>query len=456
MNEKILVAAFLVLFTFQVSGFDASIEPVKPEAEADSPAEFQLNIENTESADKTYSISLLSPKSSWFYYPGTVRADANSNQTATITVSPTEKAVQQRYRFDMKVRQTDTGETKELTGFFNVKQPYILHIIDLNQDKEEVNPGESFNTQIEVQNLDSQSISDYEVRAEYRNQTRTGSGTEILSKGTRRFNFTFQTSKNAKPSTEQIQYTVTADNETQSTTQQKITINTVENLEKTSQTQNRLIEVQETVKAVNNGNTRVNTTVQTEIPSYLSSITETYPEPSNITERDGKIVYTWQTELEPGESFSASYKTKYWVLIAALTLIALGITVIKLLTNDINIRKNTSREGEKVKIDIEIENDGQKTFEKLHLEEFIPDIASVDETFDMNTPKIRKTNEGTKLNWEIQDLTPGDQRIIQYRIKPKVQVEGTVKLQKAVLKNSDGETIRESKETTTEFQPDTN
>jgi uncharacterized membrane protein len=455
MRKKILLTTLLIILTIQASSFNASIESIKQEAETESPAEFQINIENKGTTEETYSLSLLSPKSSWFSYPNRITTQPNTVQTKKLTIEPDKEAVQSRYKFDLRIRELSTNTVKQVTGYFNVKQPYIINIVSLSQNKEKINPGETFNTQIEIQNLDSQTLSTYEIKAQYKNQTQTRTGTPILSKGTRRYNYTFQAHPNATPSTENINYTITAKNKTQNTANQKITIKTVKNLQKTSQTENQLITVQKTVKATNKGNTPQNTTLETQIPSYLSSITQTTPEPTQTTQKNGKTIYKWNKTLQPGESLSASHKTKYWVLILALTLIALGITAIKLLNNDIQITKETSKEGEKVKIEIEIENTGQKTFEKLHLEEFIPDIATVDETFDMNTPKIRKTNEGTKLNWEIQDLTPGDQRIIQYQIKPKVQVEGEVTLQKATLKNNEGETIRETKETKTEFNPDT-
>lgn len=449
--KKILVLAFVLFFAFSAAAFTVDMETVRSSADQSSPAQFEVAIENTDGQNHTYSVSILSPKSSWLYYPDTVRVPAYSNKTFNITASPVENALQQRYRFDGKVREQASGEINEFSGIFNVQQPYKLHIIDLKQDKQILMPGEVVSTEIEVKNLDSSALENYEIQAEYRNQSKTDSGTSILPGGTRRYEFNFKTSKNASPGTHQINYTVMAEGQLQNTAQQTVTIQSVENISRSENTENRILVFRKTVAATNIGNSPSNISLTTENPSYLESITSPIPETAEVRSVAGETVYTWNTQLGPGEEFSASYQVNYWVPFAGIMLLTLGIAAIKLIGNSVSLIKTAENDGDNIKINLEIENTAEKTVEELRLEEFIPDIATVDEKFSMKTPKIRKTNEGTKLTWKIQDLEPGDQRIIQYQIKPKVQVEDKVEFQKAVLKNLDGEKVAESNKASAEF-----
>jgi hypothetical protein len=449
--KKILPALLIILMAFSAASFTASLDTVKQDANVTSPAQFQLQVENPSPDNESYSFSVLSPKSSWFYYPNNLRVNANSNGTANITVSPVEKALQQRYRFDVTVLEESSGEVKDLTGFFRVNQPYRLHIVSLKQDRQKVLPGEAVSTEIEIQNLDSTAVSNYEVKAEYRNQVRTDSGTEILPEGTRRYAFSFRTARNATPATHPITYTVTADGQLQNTAEQTITVESVQNMSRTEETEDRILTLEKTVTAENTGNSPTNTSITAEVPSYLSSITTTEPEPDSIEEIAGQTVYTWETRLEPGESFSTGYTTQYWIPLLGTVLLAAGVFAIKMLGRDVVIRKTAEKDGDQIKVNLEIENTGEKTFDRLELEDFIPDIATVDESFSMNTPKIRKTGDGTRLTWNVEKLEPGDQRIIQYRIKPKVDVEEKVKFQRAELKDTEGQTVTQSNTATSEF-----
>ncbi|QGA80605.1 hypothetical protein [Candidatus Nanohalobium constans] len=449
--KKLVLPAAIILLVFTVSALETSITPVKSSANQSSPAVFNVTLQNQNPDNQTYSVSILSPKSSWLYYPKTIKAPGYSNKTFQITASPVEDALQQRYRFDGKIREQKTGKTKQFTGIFNVQQPYKLHIIDLKQEKTSFIPGEIINTEIEVKNLDSQPIENYQVKAAYKNKTKTETGTRILPGGTRRYEFSFRTDKNATPGTNQIEYTVTADNKLQTTAAQKTTIETVKNISETQQTNNKILVFEKTVKAKNTGNSPTNVTLTAETPAYLQSITSTSIKPNQTQEIDGKTVYTWQKTLQPDEQFSATYQVNYWIPVAAITLLILMLAAIKLLGNNISLIKTAETDGNSIKINLEIENNGEKTIEQLELEEFIPDIATVDESFSMNTPKIRKTNEGTKLTWQVEDLEPGDQRIIQYKIRPKVQVEEEVDFQPATIRDTEGKKIAESNTTSAEF-----
>jgi len=71
----------------------------------------------------------------------------------------------------------------------------------------------------------------------------------------------------------------------------------------------------------------------------------------------------------------------------------------------------------------------------------------------MAKPVIRKTNNGTRLVWEIDSMEPGEQRVFEYSIKPLVEVEGGITLPEAELEIAE-ERIGETDEKTVEFRPE--
>lgn len=421
-------------------------------AEPSSPAQFDITIENEGAVNHSYRLSVLSPKSSWIYYPSNVRVPAGENRSIPLTVSPVNDSLQQRYSFDLTIGEVSSGEIQEITGFFNVKQPYSVQITGLEKSGEEFYPGEVFETSITIKNLENELLRDYSVESAYGNKTRSETGTPILPGGQRRYSFRFRVGEDAVPGERKLIYTVRAGDEQRRFTQ-NIRVRKVENLSINSTRQNSILSNTVRKSISNTGNSPSNASLTAEVPSYLAPITETSPQ-AEEEKVDGRTIYTWKQDLGPSESFSASYTVKYWIPALGIVLLLAGLVAIKKIGTAVSIEKTVEEHDGEIKVMLEIENKGERTLEGLELEEFIPDIATVEERFEMNAPRIRETSEGTKLNWEV-DLEPGDQRVIQYRIKPRVEVEEEVELQKTVLKDSRGQKIAESNQTSVEFRPST-
>lgn len=455
MKKKTLLALVTVLMVLPAAAFNLSLQPEENTAGPESPADYQVNLSNTDTDNHSYSISLISPRSSWFYTSSTVNVDAETSNTFNLTASPVKNALQERYRFKLKAREVETGNVKTVTGFLQVSQPYRLQIKDVKLEENSFNPGEVLETSVRVRNLDNTPLNDYSVETAYRNQTRSKSGTAILPGGERIYDYSFRVSPDSRPGNHTLKYRTRVNGEIDVSTEKNIRIEEVVNISRNSSTENRILTLSKNQTVRNTGNSPSKATLTLQIPSYLTPITTTTPEPDTTKEVEGNTIYTWKNNLKPGESYTASYTTRYWIPLTATLLLAAVITAVKKLGQEIQIQKTTEYEKGEVKVKIEITNTTDKTFRQLQLEDFIPDIANVSKTFHMNTPEVRKTSKGTVLDWKIEKLEPGDQRIIQYRIEPKLEVEGKAKLQSATLKDQNGQKIAESKTASTRFKPDT-
>jgi len=188
------------------------------------------------------------------------------------------------------------------------------------------------------------------------------------------------------------------------------------------------------------------------VESYLVPITKFNKNPDSMKESGTQQVYRWNVNLKPGEQFMVQRTTNYWMPAAALLGIIAALVILKKLGDTVKIQKKAEKHSEGLKISIEIENISDTTFTDAEVEDFVPDIAEVEKNFEMAAPTVRRTNEGTKLVWDLEDLKPGDQRVLQYVIRPKVEVEGGAELQEAVLKEN-GKEIKKSNKVQTDFQP---
>lgn len=448
---KRLLPLLIILFTFSAAAFTTSLEAEKQQASPEEPAEFNLNINNTDLYNHTYSVSLISPKSSWIYYPQNKQVDANSDEDLMLTVSPVQEAIQQRYKFDLKIRE-DTGETREQSGFFHVKQPYNVQITSLEQSTKTLLPGEKLNTSIRIKNLDNMPLQDYTVVASYRGDVKTRTGTQVLAGGERRFKYSFQVPENAAPEENNIKYRITAP-ETDRTAEQTFTVEKTENIEKEKAIDDKLLVKTVTLSAENTGNAEAKAVVKAEISSYLEPFTAFSSNPEKKESDPNK--YAWTQTLGPDQSFSETYTVSYWQPILVIALLLAGIAAIKKIGGNVKLKKTAGRSDGEIKVKLEITNKSDKTFEEAQLVEFIPNIAEVNEKFDMNQPETRDTDDGTRIEWKVEELEPGDQRIIQYKIKPRIQVEEEVTLKAAVLKDVNGQKISKSNSEDARFNPDT-
>jgi len=68
----------------------------------------------------------------------------------------------------------------------------------------------------------------------------------------------------------------------------------------------------------------------------------------------------------------------------------------------------------------------------------------------MAKPEIRKKRDGTQLTWNIEKLEPGDQLVFEYKMQPKVEVEGGITLNSTKVLDSKGKKITSSKKQDTE------
>ena len=169
-----------------------------------------------------------------------------------------------------------------------------------------------------------------------------------------------------------------------------------------------------------------------------------YPktEPEEIERKENRVVYKWIVPpLSPGEEYRIIYEVSVWnvVLVFSILIVILVYLFTQIFKVDIKksyrARKPLTKESE-VCVTLEVKNRGRKEIKNVVVVDYVPSIMKVVEKFETLRPMIRKIRGGTQLVWKLGTLSPGDERIITYRVKPIVDILGTIRLPKAYIKYS--------------------
>ncbi len=77
----------------------------------------------------------------------------------------------------------------------------------------------------------------------------------------------------------------------------------------------------------------------------------------------------------------------------------------------------------------------------------MPGIANVEKEIEAGTLKpheFRHTSRGTKVIWSLPELEPHEHRVINYKIKAKLNILGSFSLPRAVVEYSRGKRKRKA------------
>ncbi|MFB6147750.1 MAG: hypothetical protein ABEJ66_02590, partial [Candidatus Nanohaloarchaea archaeon] len=422
--RKVLMAAALLLLLGTVSAFDADYRTVDRVASPEDPAVFELEVRNTGSEEKIFSVSVR-PYSYWFYTDSGVTVEPGENHTFRLLVTPPGNAVQQNYRFDATV--SAGGETRRFTEFFTVEHENDLVIRSLTIGRDSYRPGETLRVRVGILNTAPSRVENYSVRMALGNSTAAKEGLPLSPGSSGRLAMNLRV-PDMSPGRKKVQVEILRNGEVMQSVTQKVEIEAVTRIERETDADNRLLFYTWSGSVTNEGNHPVNITIDTTLADYLRPITSFSPDPERKRSSNNLHTYVWSYRLEPGETVKVSYQTDYWIPAAILVALLAGLVALKKVRTRISFTKTAQATDEGVKVQIELENRSGTPVRDVTVKDFVPDIASVVDDFPMASPVRRKTSNGTRLSWEIDELEPGSQRVFEYSIRPRFEVEGGVTL----------------------------
>lgn len=412
-----------------------------------------LTIENNQTKTDTFSISVW--PSYWAgvitsIVPDSVKVGEQSTRTSKLTFTVDISADEIDSLFKVSVTSSsDKTVTDSQNILLRIKRKTPVYISDLKLDKYALNPGNMIKMDISLLNLVDTASGRYGL------QTVIKSGNKIIErfddtvvnipgKSTEIVSHTYTFGKYAEPGTYSIESTLKDSlNKVVSIRAVEMRMNSVykiptEYTEKTTDYSVFPLWMTTTIKIKNDGNVASPSFQVTErVPAFAGLFFDPEIEPISRVDVDGSIVYSWIIQtLEPGREITIRYKFVIWTMwTGALVIIVCAFAILRYVYA-MKIFKRYKYEGpilaeKEIPIMLEVKNKTRHEIKNITVKDVVPPIAQLVKKFETLTPEIKDTTVGTELSWKIKSLRPKEERILTYRIKPIVEIIGTMKLSKA-------------------------
>ena len=185
------------------------------------------------------------------------------------------------------------------------------------------------------------------------------------------------------------------------------------------------------VQKINEGNTKseVTTIVKKNLISALFTSFNIAPDKKELS--GFSINYVFRKELAPGQTLDVIAKTNWWILILLIIVLIIIYKLIdKYLKNKLVLKKRVSlvrTKGGEFALRVSITAKARDFVEKIRIYDRLPPMVKVFEKYgSINPDKIDTLNR--RLEWNIQALGKGEERVMSYIIYSKIGVVGRFEL----------------------------
>ncbi len=185
-----------------------------------------------------------------------------------------------------------------------------------------------------------------------------------------------------------------------------------------------------TLTAVNNGNAKGEAVLEDKIVAAMSFYDFGEKEPE-VVDVKGRNILRWKCDLNPGERCSVTYRVDY-TLIPVVLIIAIGILLyLYYYLQKPRVLRFSSKKDGKFNVYVHVKNRSRKDLEDVEITEDVPGILEFIEPDEGVVPtKVRKTGKGTQVSWIFRKLRPKEERVVSYKLKPRLSVLGGIDLPK--------------------------
>lgn len=203
-----------------------------------------------------------------------------------------------------------------------------------------------------------------------------------------------------------------------------------ENIETTETNKGIVIQKHEIIKEnVGNVQKRVAITVEKSLLTYFFTSVNIDP---SISEFNGLgMAYTWEKDLYPGEKLDIVVKTNWlYPIIVIILIILIVFFVRRYIKMDLIFRKKVSfvkTRGGEFALKVQVRVKAKRFVEKIKITDKLPHLVSLYEKFGAIAPdNVDMKNK--KLEWNVEALNKGEERIFSYIVYSKIGVFGKFEL----------------------------
>lgn len=177
-----------------------------------------------------------------------------------------------------------------------------------------------------------------------------------------------------------------------------------------------------TVSKENNGNTLSKEQIIIEKNIISRLFTSFSPEPKSVERSGLKVIYTWDKELNPGDSLSVVVRTNWLYPFLLVALVVIIIVLVKRSTlTDVILRKKVAfvrAKGGQFALKVTLFINAKKYVERVSIIDRLPALMKVYQKFGGEQPS--RTDEKNRLiEWDFEKLEAGEVRTLSYIIYSK-------------------------------------
>lgn len=189
------------------------------------------------------------------------------------------------------------------------------------------------------------------------------------------------------------------------------------------------------VTKTNDGNSATKVTITMSTP-VVSSLFTTFNDAPKTRKEGQMYIYEWEKELNPGESYTVSLKTNYYMPFLVFLLLLLALVIFKVVTKSpVEITKKVARVKTKSgafasKIIISVKNTG-KPVTNVKIIDRLPAFTEIlPNKFSVLTPsEIKKRS----VVWSIPQMATDEEILFSYIVYSKVNIFGKLEVPPAVV-----------------------
>ncbi|MGC8812324.1 MAG: hypothetical protein ACP5O8_01930 [Candidatus Aenigmatarchaeota archaeon] len=455
--KKLLLFSILVILllipSVHAQDVQLFVETTQTKIYAGKTGSIEVTVFNNQNFTDTFSVTVWPPQLGDVITSienPSLRISPKSNGSTKIYFSAPECADESTIQFEISASSTTTNASTSRNILLTVLRYFTVCISDFKLDKYgEIEPNESLKITTYLTNPTSKLSPQFfiQVNIKLENQT-VGSFDEtvqpVIQKSTKILSYVYNFSKYASPGIYKIEVLLKDElNNLKAKKEETIRMKIVNKTSTYSWTDIGILSAVTTVKVKNEGNLPTPIKITTSIPSFVKNLFFTEFEPTLETTKDGWIEYEWSFEnVRPGEEVMIKYEIKLlYVWLFALGTVIVVILAFKFVYGPTIVKKYkpiTPTLGKEMTIALEIKNKSRHEIENVEVKDFVPALFEVSERFDTVRPEsIKKVKGGTVLSWKFNLLKPLEERVLTYRIKPKMEISGTFKLPNAYVKYLD-------------------
>jgi len=406
--------------------------------------QIDILIKNDRSVKDTFYFSTstttpwISLKNSW------VSVGAGGVTTLSIIIEPPIDTDEGTSLFSITVKSVDYNVTASKQVYFFVKRSSPIYLTEIKLNKQSFKPGEVLTIQPVLTNVDKKERmdvfattkilkDDYLVQQFDDSVSINPSKTETISNN-------FDIKLTTPPGNYKIVVSIKDGLNkllSEKTSTFKIEEIPPHQLPRKTEITNHILYSDTSVTVTNDRNVPQKTYFSISLPSISKNFFYPEVEPTSQEEKDNRIIYNWLIpELNPGETITIKYQLRFTnVVIISSVLIVVTIWVLwsfyqpKLMKKYMGL---LSKE-ETITISLHVKNKSRKLLDNVTVKDFVPAIALVIKEFNTIIPSIKIKPGGTELTWQVKNIRPKEERVLTYKIKPVIEILGTLKLPKAHL-----------------------